>query len=78
LVSSNSSASKNITNTTAGQTSNNTKNAKALVETKNMISSKSEGGMSDADVKCYQDRYADVKGDPREHYANVGEKEGRQ
>jgi hypothetical protein len=34
--------------------------------------------MSDADVKCYQDRYSDVKGDPREHYFTIGEKEGRQ
>ena len=33
--------------------------------------------MSDADVKCYTDRYGDVKGDAREHYANTGEKEGR-
>ena len=33
--------------------------------------------MSDADVKCYTKRYPDVKGDAREHYANIGEKEGR-
>ena len=42
-----------------------------------MISSTSENGMSDADVKCYTKRYSDVKGDAREHYANIGEKEGR-
>ena len=33
--------------------------------------------MSDADVECYKKRYSDVEGDAREHYANIGEKQGR-
>jgi hypothetical protein len=64
-------------NSNATKSSNITANTTTLVESKNKISSKSDGGMSDADVKCYTDRYGDVKGDAREHYANVGEKEGR-
>jgi hypothetical protein len=28
----------------------------------NDVSSKSEGGMSDADVKCYEGRYSDLDG----------------
>ena len=63
--------------TNATKSSNTTGNTTTLVESKNMISSKSDEGMSDADVKCYTDRYGDVKGDAREHYANIGEKEGR-
>lgn len=44
----------------------------------NDISSKSEGGMSDADVKCYEGRYNDLDGKTgREHFLEVGSEEGR-
>lgn len=44
-----------------------------------LVSSKSEAGMSDADVTCYAERYQDL-GDlePREHYLTKGKDEGRQ
>ena len=41
---------------------------------KNAISSTSEAGMSDADVKCYESRYSDLNGKPaRKHYTEIGE-----
>jgi hypothetical protein len=51
---------------------------KHKVASKNAISSSSEAGMSDADVKCYENRYSDLNGkSAREHYKEIGEEEGR-
>ena len=41
------------------------------------VSSKSEAGMSEADVACYTSKYSDVKGDAREHYLTTGAAQGR-
>ena len=42
---------------------------------KNLISSKSEAGMSNEDVKCYVKRYKDLYGmEAREHFLTIGKK----
>lgn len=41
------------------------------------LSSNSPSGLSDADVKCYGERYSDITGDPRQHFINIGEDTGR-
>jgi len=41
------------------------------------LSSNSPSGLSDADVKCYESRYSDITGDPRQHFINIGEDTGR-
>ena len=41
------------------------------------LSSNSPSGLSDADVKCYEARYSDITGDPRQHFINIGEDTGR-
>lgn len=39
----------------------------------NSVSSSSEAGMSDADVKCYEAKYTDLDGKTgREHYLEYG------
>jgi len=45
---------------------------------KNAVSSESDAGMSDADVKCYEARYSDLEGKGgREHYLEIGTNKGR-
>jgi len=40
---------------------------------KNTIPSKSDAGMSDADVKCYEKRFSDLDGKGgREHFLEIG------
>jgi len=42
------------------------------------LSSESEGGMNDEDVKCYEKRYSDLQGmGAREHFQGIGHYEGR-
>lgn len=41
------------------------------------LSSGSKAGLNDADVKCYEGRYTDVKGDARAHFMDVGQDTGR-
>ena len=42
------------------------------------VSSKSDAGMSDADVKCYENRFTDLSGKAgREHFLEIGTDEGR-
>lgn len=37
------------------------------------VSSKSDAGMSDADVKCYEKRFSDLDGQGgREHFMEIG------
>ena len=44
----------------------------------NTVSSFSEAGMSDADVKCYEARFNDLEGkNGREHFLEYGQDEGR-
>lgn len=44
----------------------------------NTVSSMSDAGMSDADVKCYESRYTDLNGRTgREHFLEYGQDEGR-
>lgn len=44
----------------------------------NTVSSKSDAGMSDADVQCYEKRYSDLEGKSgREHFLEIGSEEGR-
>jgi len=44
----------------------------------NTVSFTSEGGMSDADVKCYESLFTDLNGKTaREHYLEYGQDEGR-
>lgn len=42
------------------------------------VSSSSDAGMSDADVKCYEAKYSDLDGKSgREHFLEYGQDEGR-
>jgi hypothetical protein len=44
----------------------------------NSVSSSSEAGMSDADVKCYESKFSDLDGkNGREHYLEYGQDLGR-
>jgi hypothetical protein len=52
--------------------------SKAKGEGGNTVSSSSEAGMSDADVKCYESKFGDMEGKTgREHYLEYGQDEGR-
>ena len=47
--------------------------AKGTATGTNTVSSKSDAGMSDEDVKCYEKRYSDLDGQGgREHFLEVG------
>ena len=53
------------------------KNSKEDNTPKNSVSSKSDAGMSDADVKCYEKRVGDLDGkSAREHFLEIGSDEG--
>lgn len=46
---------------------------KSDIKVENKISSHSDAGMSDADVKCYESRFSDLDGrGGREHYLEIG------